>query len=174
MSSKGKRKTHDKFPIECCVECEYQIGSRECHQCGDFYCDTCYWKSHSTGALMQHTYDVLIPLCTSCEDQERAHAVRVDCGGEQMCKRCYNSWWYPQGYECFTLPLETRSMRQYRDKVLQERVSNKNNIWILKYFTSFNRGYIKKIYWAMSEKWYIFWIISTELSVLQSLTTTTL
>ena len=118
---KGKRKGHSKFSIECCVECEYQIGTRECHQCGDYYCDTCYWKAHSTGALVQHTFDALIPLCQSCGKQERANAVRVDCGGEQMCKVCYNTWWYPQGYDCFTLSLETRSMRRYRDKVLQEK-----------------------------------------------------
>ena len=119
--SKGKRKSHAKFPIECCVECEYQIGSRECHQCGDFYCDTCYWKAHSQGALMQHTCEPLIPLCKSCEDQEKANAVRVDCGGDQMCKRCYNSWYYPQGYECYELPLETRSMREFREKLLRDR-----------------------------------------------------
>ena len=118
---KGKRKDHSKFSIECCIECEYQIGTRECHQCGDYYCDTCYWKAHSTGALVQHTFDALIPLCQSCEKQDRANAVRVDCGGEQMCKVCYNTWWYPQGYDCFTLSLETRSMRVTETKFFKRR-----------------------------------------------------
>ena len=69
---------------------------------------------------MQHTCEPLIPLCKSCEDQEKANAVRVDCG-DQMCKRCYNSWYYPQGYECYELPLETRSMREFREKLLRDR-----------------------------------------------------
>ena len=92
--------------------------NQECHQCGDFYCDTCYWKAHSTGALVQHTFDALIPYANPAKN--KTEQTRRDCGGEQMCKVCYNTWWYPQGYDCFTLSLET-SMRRYRDKVLQKQ-----------------------------------------------------
>jgi hypothetical protein len=120
--AKGKRHLHEKFLVENCIECEYQVATRECHQCGDCYCDTCYWKMHSKGALMQHTFEPLMEMCKICEDQTKPLAVRVSIDdGTKMCNRCYNTYYYVERYQKWDLPLESRSMRIYRDTVLQER-----------------------------------------------------
>jgi hypothetical protein len=77
----GKKKAHDRFPFDVCIECEYQVASRRCNECSDTYCDTCFWRAHSKGNLKLHTWSPLVELCRFCTDPNTAVATRVDVQG---------------------------------------------------------------------------------------------
>lgn len=64
----GNRLRHRHLPMENCVQCEYQIGTRSCKNCGDVFCDSCYRYIHKKGRLRFHVCQRLCPRCDSCED----------------------------------------------------------------------------------------------------------
>ena len=62
--------------MNICIECKYQIASRICNQCGDDFCDSCYYSRHKLGRMRQHTFTKLIPFCQWCDKRTNVHLLK--------------------------------------------------------------------------------------------------
>ena len=90
--AKGKKKEHDAldFPgglsnveTKMCCECDTSAASRNCHQCDEPYCTSCFEYCHSKGKRALHTFDEIdistgITLCAACDVAEAT----------RMCDNC--------------------------------------------------------------------------------------
>jgi hypothetical protein len=63
------RRVHCHLEYSRCVQCDFQMSSRLCDQCGDLYCDTCYNYMHRKGRYRIHTFTWTTPMCTICEQR---------------------------------------------------------------------------------------------------------
>ena len=65
--AKGNRSLHTHLDMEPCIECGYQVSSRLCNQCGDHFCDSCFYVKHRHGRMRLHTWEEIIPMCDVCD-----------------------------------------------------------------------------------------------------------
>ena len=62
----GHKYLHVKVDIGLCPDCEDQVVTRWCAECGDDFCDTCYYYSHRRGRRMDH-HTKMAPNQLACE-----------------------------------------------------------------------------------------------------------
>ena len=73
-----------------CQDCKrLRFATKHCRQCGDYYCDLCYRKTHKRGARAVHGWiPVYVSLvrCASCHDRKAVQRC-YDCDAA-YCDAC--------------------------------------------------------------------------------------
>jgi hypothetical protein len=92
----GQRKLHHLVELEMCVECRYQVPTKQCLSCEELYCDTCFHYAHRRGRSRLHTYRWVTQRCDICE-MRAAHYRHVDTWNryqeELYCTLCFKEYW---------------------------------------------------------------------------------
>ena len=77
MHSKGKAVDHACEEATLCVECGFQIASRICRTCKDYFCDWCHGIKHDSGRLRFHPWDNILPMCVECPPPRHEEEMRA-------------------------------------------------------------------------------------------------
>lgn len=120
-----RRKTHVKFQLDACVQCDFQVGTKLCASCKDVFCDTCFRFIHRKGRLRLHTFDWLTDSCAVCNERSCRWQVVDDRGINTFyCSICYPEYELNDGYspdEVIQYPQQTTAYRYHGRWVKQYR-----------------------------------------------------
>ena len=81
---------HPTTPLAMCTECSTRPAVRDCHDCGDQFCSSCYESQHGTADL--HRYSLIVAECDECHDAP-AQRQCYDCNsvhGTLLCALCWS------------------------------------------------------------------------------------
>ena len=65
----GRSQQHHLIHLSLCAQCGFQLASRSCRSCGDYYCDSCFGWIHRKGRLRLHVGDWVCDRCDVCEER---------------------------------------------------------------------------------------------------------
>ncbi len=55
VHAKGKRTTHKLLPLSYCDDCEVELVTLSCEECGMKFCSACAVSAHAKGKRKDHT-----------------------------------------------------------------------------------------------------------------------